>query len=44
MNRETNLSKLRVKKQWDVIVIGGGASGLGAGVRSEEHTSELQSH
>ncbi|MCD6596097.1 MAG: glycerol-3-phosphate dehydrogenase/oxidase [Bacteroidales bacterium] len=32
MNRSTNLAKLSEVKQWDVIVIGGGATGLGAGV------------
>lgn len=34
MNRERNIYKLQHEKQWDVIVIGGGASGLGAGVEA----------
>lgn len=32
MNRKTNVNKLSITKLWDVIVIGGGATGLGAGV------------
>jgi len=32
MNRETNIGKSASVKLWDVIVIGGGATGLGAGV------------
>ena len=32
MNREKNISRLRAIDQWDLVIIGGGASGLGAAV------------
>ena len=33
MNRTKNLKKLKNhKKKWDIIIIGGGASGLGAAI------------
>jgi len=34
MKRATNINKLRKEDQWDIIIIGGGASGLGAGVEA----------
>ncbi|MDX2445247.1 MAG: FAD-dependent oxidoreductase, partial [Bacteroidales bacterium] len=34
MNRKSGLNKLKRTQEWDVIVIGGGASGLGAGVEA----------
>ncbi|MBN2616447.1 MAG: glycerol-3-phosphate dehydrogenase/oxidase [Bacteroidales bacterium] len=34
MNRQTNLEKIKQGYPWDVIVIGGGATGLGCGVES----------
>ncbi|MBN2639794.1 MAG: glycerol-3-phosphate dehydrogenase/oxidase [Bacteroidales bacterium] len=34
MNRNTNLEKIKLGQPWDVIVIGGGATGLGCGVES----------
>src|SRR5512145_2128570 len=30
--RETSLASLREKRAWDILIIGGGASGLGAAV------------
>ena len=32
MNRNRNLKKLKTHKKWDIIIIGGGASGLGAAI------------
>src|ERR1700704_4488029 len=32
MNRDQSLRALEEKKRWDILVIGGGASGLGAAV------------
>lgn len=32
MNREQSLSRLRSEEQWDVIIVGGGATGLGVAV------------
>ena len=34
MNRSNNLEKIRKTKKWDVVIIGGGASGLGVAVDS----------
>ena len=34
MNRKKNLSKLASVDLWDIVIIGGGASGLGAAVES----------
>src|SRR5665647_3736788 len=34
MNRENALAKIRSTEIWDIIVIGGGASGLGIAVES----------
>ncbi|MBE0649829.1 MAG: glycerol-3-phosphate dehydrogenase/oxidase [Bacteroidales bacterium] len=34
MNRNVNIDKLRQNKEWDVIIIGGGATGLGCGVEA----------
>ena len=34
MNRSNNLSKLKSSELWDVIIIGGGASGLGSAIES----------
>lgn len=32
MNRDKNINKIATEKEWDLIVIGGGASGLGVAV------------
>jgi glycerol-3-phosphate dehydrogenase len=32
LNRETSLQALRTTRQWDIVIIGGGATGLGAAV------------
>ena len=32
MNRKTNLEQLDQVNEWDVVIIGGGASGLGVAV------------
>ena len=32
MNRSESLNELRESDQWDIVIIGGGASGLGAAV------------
>jgi glycerol-3-phosphate dehydrogenase len=34
MNRSNNLEQLKQIKEWDVIIIGGGASGLGIALDS----------
>jgi glycerol-3-phosphate dehydrogenase len=34
MNRSNNLSKIKSVELWDVIIIGGGASGLGSAIES----------
>ena len=34
MKREEIISKVQVEEAWDVIIIGGGASGLGAAIES----------
>lgn len=34
MNRNANIEKLRQSPEWDVIIIGGGATGLGCGVEA----------
>ena len=34
MNRTTNLASLETEQEWDVVIIGGGASGLGIAVDS----------
>jgi len=34
MNRTTNLAALETEQEWDVVIIGGGASGLGIAVDS----------
>ena len=32
MNRSASLKELRESDQWDIVIVGGGASGLGAAV------------
>jgi len=34
MNRSNNISRIKSEKLWDIIIIGGGASGLGSAVES----------
>ena len=33
-----------IEENYDVVVVGAGHAGCEAALRSEEHTSELQSH
>ena len=38
MNRDTNLDKIKsFDSQWDIVIIGGGASGLGIAVDDSLH-------
>ena len=34
MNRSKNISRIKSEKLWDIIIIGGGASGLGSAIES----------
>ena len=34
MNRSKNINKIKSVEKWDIIIIGGGASGLGAAIES----------
>ncbi len=34
MNRKTALKKIKKEKEWDVVIIGGGSTGLGCAVDS----------
>ena len=41
MNRDVSLKNLSRTDQWDIIIIGGGASGLGAAVDAARRGTKL---
>ena len=43
MNRNESLNELRESDQWDIVIIGGGASGLGAVVDAAKEDTNTTS-
>lgn len=40
MNRQKSLTDIEKTEQWDVVIIGGGASGLGAAVDAAKEVTK----